>query len=334
MESNEPANYNESGEEIINQEQKRIISGFWRRILAMFVDSVILGLIGLIIGILGFSFLSKLGFSGRLFGFAIALSYFGIGNSSLRYGQTPGKKLLRIRVVDGAGQTISVGKSVIRYVVLGAPFFLNNAVLPYTLAFSRVAILILGLIIFGVGGSIIYLYIFNRRTRQSLHDLAVGSYVVKAVQTSPVDAGSVWRGHLLIVGIWMTLTLVFGIASSFVFTRIKLFPEIIPLHEQICKSVNVKKATVFVGKSWSSEGDTAYMKVNVFWKGKPEDFEEAAKKVVKIVIQQYPRVFERDVLAVTVVYGYDIGISSAWWKSHFNYSPQRWEEMIADSNSD
>ena len=39
-----------------------------------------------------------------------------------------------------------------------------------------------GLILFGFGQAIVYLYIFNRRTRQSLHDLILGTFVT---QTTP-----------------------------------------------------------------------------------------------------------------------------------------------------
>ena len=50
----------------------RVISGFWRRLLALILDAVVLGLVGSILGLFLFDFLSQLGGWGRLFGFCIA----------------------------------------------------------------------------------------------------------------------------------------------------------------------------------------------------------------------------------------------------------------------
>ena len=154
------------------------ISGFWRRIGALFIDTSILGVAGLVLGLFLESFFVQMGGWGRLVGFTIALIYFGVMNSSIAGGQTIGKKALRIRVVDYSNSPISLGKSVIRYFILAIPFSLNGA------QFSNEAMLSflmypLSLIIYGGLFSILYLYTFNRVTRQSLHDLVVGTVVVQ-----------------------------------------------------------------------------------------------------------------------------------------------------------
>jgi len=77
------------------------------------------------------------------------------------------------------GEPLELVKSFLRYTILGVPFFLNNSHLPPQLLASWIGTLF-SVLVFGFGGSIIYLIIFNRRTRQSLHDLIVGSYVVKS----------------------------------------------------------------------------------------------------------------------------------------------------------
>lgn len=75
----------------------------------------------------------------------------------------------------------------------------------------RAAVGILGfIVVFGVGGSTLYLLITNRATRQGLHDLAVGSYVVKAGEPGPVGAMPIWRIHWIVLGLIFVLAISIG----------------------------------------------------------------------------------------------------------------------------
>ena len=112
------------------QQETNIISGFWRRFFAFFLDSLLLGLTGLFVGIFFFKFFASLGAWGRLFGFVVASMYFGICNSAVLNGQTLGKKILKIKVVDRKGNGISLLRSFSRFMILGPPYFLNGAVSP------------------------------------------------------------------------------------------------------------------------------------------------------------------------------------------------------------
>jgi len=170
------------------------ISGFWRRIVALCLDTLILGVAGLVLGLVLESTFVQMGAWGRLVGFAIALIYFGIMNSSIAGGQTIGKMALKLRVVNANGRPISIGKSLFRYFILATPFFLNGAQFPNELMTSFF-MYPLSLIIFGGIFSIVYLYVFNRTTRQSLHDLLAGTFVVNANVEKHV-AGTVWRVHI------------------------------------------------------------------------------------------------------------------------------------------
>lgn len=170
------------------------IAGFWRRIFAFIVDSVILGSIGWAAGLIFFDAFVQLGPWGRLLGFCVALVYFGVQNSKIAGGQTFGKRLLKIRVVGKNGAPLSVQMAFVRFLPLGAPWFLNNAQFPPSLLFTY-WIYPLSVAIFGIGLSIVYLYVFNRKTRQSLHDLLVGSYVVSGESKEPVEAAPLWKLH-------------------------------------------------------------------------------------------------------------------------------------------
>ena len=174
------------------------IAGFWRRIGAAMLDSLILGIFGMIIGMFLETTLVEIGLWGRLLGFGIALLYFGVLNSQLANGQTLGKKALHLRVSDQYGQALSLEKSLLRYCLLSIPFFLNGVPLPNPVM-NSFWVAMQSLLVIGGMLVIIYLYVFNRPGRQSLHDLAVGSYVVN-LNVEPQPIAPVRPRHLLISG--------------------------------------------------------------------------------------------------------------------------------------
>ena len=83
--------------------EKTYLADIYSRLGALLVDAIILGCIGLLLGLIFESVFVKLGDWGQLVGVIILLLYFGIGNSQRAGGQTLGKKLLKIRVVDKRG---------------------------------------------------------------------------------------------------------------------------------------------------------------------------------------------------------------------------------------
>ncbi len=98
--------------------QQYWIANFWRRVGALFIDTLILGVVGFLLGLAFESTFVQIGGWGRFIGFVIALVYFGVMNSKLTDGQTIGKRLLNLRVVDSENKTISLVRSTLRYIVL------------------------------------------------------------------------------------------------------------------------------------------------------------------------------------------------------------------------
>ena len=85
-------------------------AGFWRRFVAAFLDGIILGVIG---GILGALFDSGAGTQGL--GVLVGVIYYTYLEGSS--GQTFGKMALGIRVIDlGGGGSIGYGRAFIRYI--------------------------------------------------------------------------------------------------------------------------------------------------------------------------------------------------------------------------
>jgi len=309
----------------------RVIGGFWGRILALIIDSLCLGLIGLVLGLFLFDPLMSLGGWGRLVGFSITLVYFGLLNSKIGKGQTPGKRIMKIEVVDRSGNYLPVGRSFLRYVVLGIPFFLNGAMISQSVLISPLGYLI-GFILFGAGGAIIYLYIGNRHTRQSLHDLVVGSFVVKTIPKGQV-IDTIWKPHLIVVGIWLVVVVCLSVVMTGL-SKKGIFPELIAVQKEIASSVNVHVVTVTAGKSFKvviggGRSETTYLQATAIWKECPHDIEVAAQQVAAVILQKYATIMEKDVLVVTITYGYDIGIARRWNSQHFQHSPSEWQDILA-----
>jgi len=85
-----------------------LIAKFWSRIGAFLIDMVLLGLLGLILGLTFKTYFISIGKNGVFFGFVISLAYFAIFNSKWLGGQTLGKRLTNIKVVDQDDQFLSL----------------------------------------------------------------------------------------------------------------------------------------------------------------------------------------------------------------------------------
>jgi uncharacterized RDD family membrane protein YckC len=314
----------------------RTISGFWTRLVAIVLDSLILGIVGFVSGLFFFNLYAQLGGWGHLIGFGVDSIYFGTLNSAIGKGQTIGKRIMKIEVTDKSGEHIALGRSLLRNTILGVPFFLNGVLLPPSVVMSPIGYVI-GFIVFGIGGAIIYLYIFNRRTRQSLHDLGVGTFVTKTSPKGSVRSISVWNLHLAVVGVWF-IAVVGLLAFMPALSQKGVFPELVAVQKSIQSSGKVHVATAIVGKSWGmtsgKKWESTYFQTNAIWKERPGDYGAAAREIAAIVLKNYPEVMKKDVLTITVTYGYDIGIARSWRSQTVQHSPQEWQEILRKSGLD
>lgn len=313
------------------------ISGFWRRVLALILDGLALGILGFVFGLFLFDFFAHLGGWGRLLGFCVALVYFAVLNSSLGKGQTIGKRIMKIEVVNRDGAHISLARSAVRYMVLGTPFFLNNAILPPYLVISPIGYIMV-FIVFGIGGSIVYLYIFNRRTRQSLHDLLLGTFVVHKTPRGSLQTSAIWTPHFIVVGAWLLIVISFAFLIPHLIPKNK-FSELFAIQQSIYSSGKVHTAKVSVGKTrirtiGGEKRETAHFGINAIWKERPVDYEAAGKQIAGIIFNEYPDIIQKDMITITVTYGYDIGIARAWKSQTISHSPQEWQQILGLSRSE
>jgi uncharacterized RDD family membrane protein YckC len=124
-------------------------AGFWVRFVAVFIDGVILGVVGAIL----MAVLKPL-FGENMQGLvqlALAIGYYVFYQQNK--GQTLGKKVMKLKVVDSSGKTPPV-----------MTFFLREIIGKFVSA-----------IILGIG----YLMVVWDPKKQALHDKIAGTYVVR-----------------------------------------------------------------------------------------------------------------------------------------------------------
>ena len=303
--------------------KERWICGFWRRIGALLVDGILLGIFGLVLGLFLESLFVQMGGWGRLVGFAISITYFGLMNSSAFNGQTIGKKWLKIRVVDASNNTISLPKSFLRYSFLAVPFSLNGAQITNEVLLSYL-MYPLSLIIFGGLLSIAYLYVFNRKTRQSLHDLVVGTYVVNE-QSESEDVPPIWKAHLAVVGSLLVLALLLPVFTSSL-AQTEPFNDLLATQEAINNHYSVTFASVEAGTNTSSvlggeTTTTSYVSTTAILNENIVDDGDLARQLAVTLLKSYPGAQSTDVIVVTLSYGYDIGIASSWHNYSHQFAP-------------
>ena len=313
----------------VNLPPDREVGSLWRRIVAILIDSILVGIAGTVIALPFFDFFSQLGAWGRLVGFCLAVPYYVLLNSRIGNGQTLGKRAMHLQVVNASGEPISVSKSFIRYLVLSAPFFLNGLMLSISRTPQIVTYLLTG-IVFGLGAVTIYLVLFNRRTRQGVHDLAAGSYVADADKSGALTVHPIWKGHWALLAALVVVAVGGGKALESTLMKLADFPALLSDVRVVEHMDHVQSAGVS-DLTWtpSSRADkkTIYV-VNVFWSGQQGQEEEFAKQVASRILENSPHVANRDRLRIVIIRGYDLGIAHAQRSYPFEDSPANWKAKL------
>lgn len=243
---------------------EHIIGSFWRRFFAYCLDAIILGAAGLAVTFPFRERLSHIGMWGPLLGSCIALPYFVILNSKIGNGQTLGKRIMDLQVVDGTGNTISLTKSLVRYSLFAIAVYLSATALPIT-RLPWIVFTLIALLISAISGATFYLVPFNRHTRQGIHDLAAGTYVADADILGPMKTPPIWKMHWVILTVLLAATWVFdnGFAewrlSSAMIQDAKLVESIDGVQQ-----VQVRNSG-WLGRKWG-KGKRTFV-IDVLWRG-------------------------------------------------------------------
>lgn len=306
-------------------------AGPWRRALALVIDALVLGLVGLCLGAALHERFEAMGAWGRLVGFFIALAYFAVMDSRIGRGQTIGKRLCDIKVVARNGDPLGFRRTLLRATIFNVPFFLNGAAIGDG-ASMAVLQYIQAILVFGLGGAIVWLSLFNRRTRQSVHDLAVGAAVVRAAtgRGAPRIVPP-WRGHVVV------LLALFAVAvGAFVYMRggynSESLQPLMTLQQRLEQLPNVRTASVFAGTAVfaGNAGTRSNTYLSLVVRLGPGDVDEnaLARTIADSALALYPQAAGTDQISVTLRRGYDIGIASSWTDKTLHGSPVEWRTPI------
>ncbi|MCD6025814.1 MAG: hypothetical protein K0R08_333 [Solimicrobium sp.] len=303
---------------------KMEIAGFWIRPLAYLIDVIVLWLIGLCLGLFFSDYFSDMGPWGVLVGFSIAVTYFTILESNVAGGQSVGKTLLKLKVVSRNGEPLSLLKSFIRATMVCVPLLRGFRAYSGDQMFW-----------FLLPTAIVYLYVFNQKTRQSVQDLVVNSLVVKEnISTTDRFTDVIWRGHYVLLAMVLTaiLTVFVGIRKIIVTNPstialqniFKKDPEVVSVEinemlanrlsfpygnqkVEVSMAVPIKTLTVFVG---------AKNKANV-------NPELIAKRFEKIILRENPDV---DSIMFFTSQGFDIGLYSEMRRQVYHFGSKSFKQ--------
>jgi uncharacterized RDD family membrane protein YckC len=290
--------------------------GFWRRLGAFVIDATILGIVGALIGFAAFDLLAGLGEWARLLGLGLATVYFGAFGSKMLGGSTPAQRLLKLRVVSLEGGQISLGRSLVRGLVLVAPMACNGIELTLTPA-NLVVVAFAGVTLFGLGLAQLYLLIFNRPTRRLAHDLLTGTAVVRSDRTAaPGTSG--WTTHVRVaIGIVGGVAVIMTGLTAYALTQL---PR--PLAEmmsalgavnalpEVQSSTIADSSTVMI-TTRSGRTVSRNLVLNARLKAWPADPKAEARKLGKALVARHPPAPDQNVV-VNIRYGFNMGIASSW----------------------
>lgn len=318
------------------------ISSFWSRIAAFVVDMILLSILGMILGIFFGDYFVLLNTNGVLIGFIISLIYFSIMNSHIGNGQTLGKLLLKVKVIDKNGNPLSFQKAFFRALVLTAPYFLVNYRIPGVAEESILYLVKVQIMFYALIG-LTAVYIFNKFTRQSIHDLTVNSFVVDQTQYGSEHEIQSIKPYVFYIFGGLVAILMLITIYNFSKPKQDKLADVRTVQKELLKIDGVlNAATTRNTHTFRGQGETSVTEslTGVLYVVKaPKDYQEfqnspLVKKAVKILVENYPESENLDVINIQLVRAYNLGI----WKSSFSYndskSPFEWLETFELTNSE
>jgi uncharacterized RDD family membrane protein YckC len=324
------------------------ICGFWSRVIALLLDLVVLFLFLALPAIRWFHYFSSRPAAALALGFLVTFPYFIILNSRIGNGQTLGKRLAKIRVAGVHGDPISLQRSTLRCCALVTPFFLDNVQFNCSggvCALTTSVTWLLGAWEFAIA----YLYIFNRRTRQSLHDLAAETYIIDAdlwplrhakptltsadplagwFASQVVTREQIWTRHFTIVG---AIVLIFGLGSMFAARKVEEmepFPDLLALQNAIMQSGAVRSAGVMIKNAWTNGRTNTSIVVTVTPSNALTDDATQPKEIAAIALNADPKTSEMDSLDIVILHTLNFGLVHFSYNLPFRHSPDEWRKLL------
>ena len=297
---------------------------FWRRIFAFIIDGIVLGIGCSIVALFAGDWLSALGPWGRLFGGVIGVIYFGIAASPLCGGQTVGKRILQIVVLRPDGTNLSMAAAFSRATILMLPAACNGFAVAMT---SWIVPTIASVLVFGLGGSILYLFLFNRTTRQATHDFAARSIVTRLQNGRPVPInGTVWRSHFIILAVLLVIAAAATGLGLLTVRRKFDFDALTKTQNDVASLTQTSNVQVFYGSTSRLHGSQdTWIRTSVMTYSPRPNPEHLANSIAAVVLRDIPTARSRSTIVITLTSGYDVMFASGWRTQSWSHTPAEWQ---------
>ena len=288
----------------------------WRRILAFVVDGALLSLFASLVMLLLATLLkpwlfhpvAALGEWGRIFGFVLALGYFSLGNSRLTGGQTPGKRLLRIRVSDLQGQPISPITSLWRALFPAFVLVMRDISLPAGFT-TAVVLATINFVVYSVLWLELYLLVFHRPARQTLHDILCQTVVLSSTSKlaiPPIARVSLFHWVICALGVaGMLLNAALAIAQALDSPR-----DIARVQQALCRIDGVYAASVEEVEAIDGRPSALVVTVATTRRLDERGTLLLFPSMARALLREYPPVLDHHHIALSAHYGIQFGLSS------------------------
>lgn len=283
-----------------------------KRVLALAIDFIILGIIGYLSGFVLESFYVALGKYGTLFGSAIVITYFAVLQSNIGQGQSLGKKALNIKVTDLQGEYLALGSSFLRAFILFFPVMNIEMLSSMGTGMLIFAMLLVLTILISI-----YFTLVNS-SRRSLHDMLASSIVtfqeVSDFEVSEQNDRTTKK--IIPITVFALLMLSLGVYQTFAHNAIAQMLSVKEIIEQkegvlTVNEVNANTTTVTHLGEPSRTYSSINLKVRIDNESEANNTESRYfDEFYDVIRKELPESEDVDVVSITLFYGYNIGIAS------------------------
>jgi len=289
----------------------------------------LLGIVGQALGWSLSTVWFEIGPYGRIVGQVIGLTYFGVMGSRVAGGSTLGKRLLGLAVRSRDGRPIGIMRSIARTLVWGVPMTLNGWALP--IMANSVVSWVVAIVVFGLGGAVLLTMLFNRRSRQGLHDMLTGTYVIRVGDEPVVALPRAGRGPWVVSAGTLAFAVVLASVGHQLIPRFApQLQDLMTLQQKLQRDGRFFSVGVVDNTFHQSGGRVSRMlRVHVWYKGVPS--ETTRTRVMNELAQAaltFPNIEKFDLIRVEVMSAYDLGIAKGNVSHADSQSVGVWRERV------
>lgn len=310
--------------------KKSPVGSRFKRLIALIIDVIVLGIGGFVLSLILGDLFFALGNFAWIVGFLITLVYKSVLESSMWKGQTLGKKIFGLMVVDLKGSYLDLPQALKRNSILLLAFYTDDILklVPQDLLLNSNFMVISFLVIVLLALGVVVFVVFHP-LRRGLHDFVGGSIVVqKSMFENETEKKSLLshRVSMKTPFIISSIIMAFILLSSVVFLiinpfNIPLFKNLVASYKDLNTIEGVQITSVntrFVvnpDSKTQSESLIIIARVDKNTFQDDEKLRETDRKIREKVATLSPQVDMTNII-VTFETGYDIGI----WSTRFTKS--------------